>query len=548
MNDLKDKQLIVLLAGKGTRLYPLTYGFPKCLLSIRQKPAIYNMILPLIKKGLKDIILVVSSENKALVKEFFDNSFKNLNLNINYIIQNNIDGPGSALMATKNFINKPVILLLGDTLCTYPENYDYSWIGVNKVSNSEKSKYCMIESKNQFISKIYDKPNDKVKTDDAAIGIYFFKNPKLLKEVLNVKIKRKHDEYQISSYIELYMLREKIKLINIEDWQDIGTLENYMEVNRHSFNSRNFNTLFLDELGVIHKKSLFEKISSEMDWFKEIVNTDFEKLTPKFYNNNRFSSEYGIEYYDYLTLSEYMTFYPLPYENKQVIFKNIIRQLKKVYNKNKIISLEFNDLFKKILIDKTIKRLKDWNRKDIVNCDNITINGTNYFGVLKCLNTLTSSIEKICDDSINYTTIIHGDPAFSNILFAPRSMNFKLIDARGNFGIDTIYGDYRYDLAKLRHCYHGRYDEIVNDLFDINLTSNNKKTKEFIIKYFKELNYKEFDEILSDNEINIDDIELIEGLLFISMIPLHNDYPERQLAFFTQGIIMLNNQIKRRGL
>lgn len=33
----KDKQLIILMAGKGTRLYPLTLGFPKCLLSIKQK-------------------------------------------------------------------------------------------------------------------------------------------------------------------------------------------------------------------------------------------------------------------------------------------------------------------------------------------------------------------------------------------------------------------------------------------------------------------------------------------------------------------------------
>ena len=46
-----DKQLVILMAGKGTRLYPLTLGFPKCLLSIKQKPAIYNMILPLINKG-----------------------------------------------------------------------------------------------------------------------------------------------------------------------------------------------------------------------------------------------------------------------------------------------------------------------------------------------------------------------------------------------------------------------------------------------------------------------------------------------------------------
>ena len=40
---MEDKQLVILAAGKGSRLYPLTFGFPKILLSFIQKPAIYNM-------------------------------------------------------------------------------------------------------------------------------------------------------------------------------------------------------------------------------------------------------------------------------------------------------------------------------------------------------------------------------------------------------------------------------------------------------------------------------------------------------------------------
>ena len=126
-------------------------------------------------------------------------------------------------------------------------------------------------------------------------------------------------------------------------------------------------------------------------------------------------------------------------------------------------------------------------------------------------------------------------------------MLFKFIDPRGNFGIDTIYGDYRYDLAKLRHFYHGRYDEITNDLFRSRefMTDN---TINIEVTFYKELDSSSFDEILKNKGMNIDDIELIEGLLFISMIPLHDDYPQRQIAFFSQGIQMLNNQLKRRSI
>ncbi len=98
-------------------------------------------------------------------------------------------------------------------------------------------------------------------------------------------------------------------------------------------------------------------------------------------------------------------------------------------------------------------------------------------------------------------------------------------------------------IAKLRHCYHGKYDEITNNLFEI---QENKG--KFNIKFYKNIEYADFDDILKKKNIDIDDIELIEGLLFISMIPLHNDYPDRQIAFFTRGIQILNNQLVRRGL
>lgn len=541
--DFNDKQLIILMAGKGTRLYPLTLGFPKCLLSIKQKPAIYNMLIPLIKKGLQDITIVVNIENKSLLQDFFENTFKNLKIKINYVVQDSADGPGSALSLTNKFITKPTLLLLGDTLCNYPINYDNSWIGVQEVQEEEKCKYCMLDCDNQNnIIKIIDKPKEKLKTNYAAVGIYFFKNYKLLKKILTEKIEKLHGEYQLSSFFELYIKQENIKIEKIDNWEDIGTLEGYMQTNRNNFNCRNFNSLYLDDLGVIHKRSIYEKITSEMSWFKEIENTDFEKITPKFYENNKFDSEYGIEYYDYLTLSEYMTFYPLSDYSKKNIFNSVLTKLLKVYEKNKIVSLEFNDLFKKILVDKTRKRIMLWERKDLINKDLVKINDKNYIGLFQCLNRLFPCIEKICNDSINYVTIIHGDIAFSNILFSPRSLNFKLIDARGNFGIDTIYGDYRYDLAKLRHCYHGRYDDIINDLFEVTEDEN--------INYifYKENKYKMFDELFVENNINLNDIELIEGLLFISMIPLHSDYADRQLVFFCQGLKILNNQLVKRGV
>ncbi|MDD2392288.1 MAG: sugar phosphate nucleotidyltransferase, partial [Bacilli bacterium] len=180
-----DIKLVILTAGKASRLYPLTFGFPKCLLSVNQKPEIFNMLNPMIREGLKDITFVVNLENKSLIESFMNHSFELLNLNIKYLVQDNFEGPAAAFKMIENDLDKPVMLLLGDTICEIPTELDKSWLGVSKVSE-EKDRYCMVEyNKDKEITYFIDKSKDPMETDKAAIGIYYLKNYKLLKKVFN---------------------------------------------------------------------------------------------------------------------------------------------------------------------------------------------------------------------------------------------------------------------------------------------------------------------------------------------------------------------------
>ena len=100
--NYRDIKLVILTAGKASRLYPLTLGFPKCLLSVNQKPEVFNMITPMIKKGLRDITFVVNLENKALVESFINHSFECLDLDVKYIIQEDFNGPAAAFKLIEN--------------------------------------------------------------------------------------------------------------------------------------------------------------------------------------------------------------------------------------------------------------------------------------------------------------------------------------------------------------------------------------------------------------------------------------------------------------
>ena len=137
-------------------------------------------------------------------------------------------------------------------------------------------------------------------------------------------------------------------------------------------------------------------------------------------------------------------------------------------------------------------------------------------------------------------TFIHGDLFLGNILFDSTSKIFKFIDPRGNFGDVGIYGDTKYDIAKLRHSFVGNYDFIVADLFTINY--NDEVGWDFKIlneKYHEQIsNY--FDLELEKNGYDLNQIKFIEALLFISMVPLHSDNIKRQQAMYLTGILKLN--------
>jgi len=134
--------------------------------------------------------------------------------------------------------------------------------------------------------------------------------------------------------------------------------------------------------------------------------------------------------------------------------------------------------------------------------------------------------------------LLHGDLCFSNILYDLSNNQYKLIDPRGKWG-SSIFGDIKYDVAKLRHSIVGGYDSINNELFSVEY---NKSKINFQV--FKPSNYhkisREFDTWLS-KRWNLTDIKLIEGLLFISMLPLHQDNFKKELAFYSIGIQRLND-------
>ena len=103
----------------------------------------------------------------------------------------------------------------------------------------------------------------------------------------------------------------------------------------------------------------------------------------------------------------------------------------------------------------------------------------------------------------------------------------------------TIYGDPRYDIAKLRHSVVGGYDYAVHGLFEL-VEKGNEFTVANNYPDFQEKMTDYFDEMTEQFGYDTTQIKLIEALLFTSMIPLHKDSMERQKLFYLKAVKKLN--------
>ena len=105
---------VILAAGKGKRLMPLTRDIPKCMVNICGTPIIEWNVRALERNGIKDIIIVYGYKGNV-IKDYFMNA-KNCNINIEFIEQSSLTGTADAIDLVKENIDDDFIVLAGDTI------------------------------------------------------------------------------------------------------------------------------------------------------------------------------------------------------------------------------------------------------------------------------------------------------------------------------------------------------------------------------------------------------------------------------------------------
>lgn len=108
----KNMQVVILAAGKGTRMRPLTYSLPKPMAPLYEKPKL-QYTLEWLPEGVDEIILVVNYLGEK-IKEYFGNEFRGIP--IKYVVQKELNGTGGALHYAKDLVGEDFLVMMGDDL------------------------------------------------------------------------------------------------------------------------------------------------------------------------------------------------------------------------------------------------------------------------------------------------------------------------------------------------------------------------------------------------------------------------------------------------
>lgn len=103
---------VIIAAGEGVRMRPLTYTRSKVLLPMANKPILEHLLVEARKAGLTEFIFVVGYF-KEKIREYFGNG-ENWGINIEYVIQTKQLGTAHALKITRELLTRNFILLNGD--------------------------------------------------------------------------------------------------------------------------------------------------------------------------------------------------------------------------------------------------------------------------------------------------------------------------------------------------------------------------------------------------------------------------------------------------
>ncbi|MGH3319270.1 MAG: sugar phosphate nucleotidyltransferase [Streptosporangiaceae bacterium] len=523
-------QAVILSAGLGTRIAIVAHGRPKALVTAASRPALVTQLQQLHRSGVRRITVVNALGDDRQLRPLVAQVFSGAELDVRFVVQDRPVGPLDALRrAAPHLVGDDVLLLLGDTLVDDLSALPPDSVGLGQVD--EVREFCIARVyRTGRIGGYVDKPDRDSSSDHAVVGAYRFADAELLRELLQDDATPVTGE--LSDLLERYGQQRPLTGVTV-GWRDLGSYDRYITANRAAVRGRASHAFVIADDGSVVKSGERSLMATQAEWYRALPETAVE-LAPRLLGVG--DGWYRVELLDYPNLAQLLLYELLPPRTWQFLLTRLLEITeRRLWAPTRRPDAALPVWCGRKYVTKTEHRLASWPRWGRLRGQRLTVNGVE----LPCFDELWPAATKALHElsaAATHSCLIHGDMTFSNILLARRYGTFKLLDPGTTFS-NSPGGDVRYDLAKLRQCYAGGYDALSEDLFSLEESGPGRWE---LCVFPRTSPIAEIgDEILAAAGHSLDEVRLLEAVQFLSMVPLHHDSVERQLALYARGLQLL---------
>ncbi|HNQ55603.1 MAG TPA: sugar phosphate nucleotidyltransferase [Methanothrix sp.] len=212
-------QAIILAAGEGSRMRPLTARRPKVMLPVAGRPFLEHIILRARTAGADRIVLVVGYCGEAVRSYFGDGS--RLDLQIDYAVQDKQLGTGHALLAAQDLAESSFLVLNGDVLPDEPSLLALASRGpaVSAIQVADPRRYGVFVGDGGRLKSVVEK-SESPPSNLANAGIYHFGTS--IFDALRAIPLSERGEYELTDALNLLAGRESIAIVELSRWMEIG--------------------------------------------------------------------------------------------------------------------------------------------------------------------------------------------------------------------------------------------------------------------------------------------------------------------------------------
>lgn len=221
---------VILAAGEGKRMRPLTYTRPKVMLPIANKPILEHLVNEIKLAGISEFIFIVGYCDEQ-IREYFGSGSR-FNVNIQYRIQKKQRGTSDALSSIEDLINSSFILVNGDNILDHQDIASLAenagnWMSV--IETPDVTGLGVIEVKDDRVVRLFEKIENPP-SHLANAGLYLF-TPDIFEAVRNTSLSPR-GELELPDSIQMLINSGRpVRYRIIKSWQDFSYPWDLLTVN-----------------------------------------------------------------------------------------------------------------------------------------------------------------------------------------------------------------------------------------------------------------------------------------------------------------------------